>query len=176
MGLIQWATSPWGREVPIHIAFGLVWVAIVCGALFLIAHAIYVAYWAKSSEAASGATVGASRQLVAGIPERVPRHSFGARLFHGVMALAMLALLFTAFLPKMGVRFAWVRGTGSLASCLPFRSSITCSTRPSGWTSGRFGPIAKIWKTLRGEFGARWEWLLLHPGNLPNTRWKTSSI
>lgn len=108
MGLIQWATSPWGREVPIHIAFGLVWVAIVCGALFLIAHAIYVAYWAKSPEAASGATVGASRQLVAGIPERVPRHSFGARLFHGVMALAMLALLFTAFLPKMGVRFAWV--------------------------------------------------------------------
>ena len=56
MGLIQWATSPWGREVPIHIAFGLVWVAIICGVLFLIAHAIYIAYWPKPPEAASGAT------------------------------------------------------------------------------------------------------------------------
>lgn len=108
MGLIQWATSPWGRAVPMHIAFGLVWVAIVCGVLFLIAHAIYVAYWVKSPEAASVASVGASREIAAGVPERVPRHSLGARLFHGVMALAMLALLFTAFLPKVGVRFAWV--------------------------------------------------------------------
>ena len=106
MGLVQWATSPWGREVPIHIAFGLLWVAIIAGVLFLIAHALYISYWVKSAESHSGAAMRTAQ--IAGIPERVPRHSLGARLFHAVMALSMLTLLFTAFLPKMGVRFAWV--------------------------------------------------------------------
>lgn len=108
MGLIQWATSPWGREVPIHIAFGLLWVAAIGGFLFLIAHALYVSYWVKSAQSHGAAVAGVSPQLAARIPERVPRHSFGARLFHGVMALSMFALLITAFLPKMGVKFAWV--------------------------------------------------------------------
>ena len=106
MGLVQWATSPWGREVPIHIAFGLLWVAIIAGVLFLIAHALYISYWMKSAESHAGAAMGSA--AIARIPERVPRHSLGARLFHAVMALSMLTLLFTAFLPKMGVRFAWV--------------------------------------------------------------------
>jgi len=108
MGLIQWATSPWGREVPIHIAFGLLWVSIIGGLLFLIAHALYVGYWAKSTESHSSVAAGASSGIASRVPERVYRHTFGARLFHGVMALAMFALLFTAFLPKMGVQFAWV--------------------------------------------------------------------
>jgi cytochrome b subunit of formate dehydrogenase len=106
MGLVQWATSPWGREVPIHIAFGLLWVAIIAGVLFLIAHALYISYWVKSAESHAGTTIGGA--AIGRIPERVPRHSLGARLFHAVMALSMLTLLFTAFLPKMGVRFAWV--------------------------------------------------------------------
>jgi cytochrome b subunit of formate dehydrogenase len=38
----------------------------------------------------------------------VPRHSLAARLFHWVMAAAMLALLITAFLPRVGVEFPWV--------------------------------------------------------------------
>lgn len=105
MGLIQWATSPWGREVPIHIAFWLLWVSIIGGLLFLIAHALYVAYWAKTETVLAASAISG---ISSGIPERVPRHSFGARAFHGVMALAMFALLITAFLPKMGVKFAWV--------------------------------------------------------------------
>jgi cytochrome b subunit of formate dehydrogenase len=75
--------------------------------LFLICHAVYVRYWAKPATAHSGApavTAGVAAQL----PERVARHSFGARLFHLIMAIAMFALLLTAFLPKVGVRFAWV--------------------------------------------------------------------
>jgi len=108
MGLIEWATSPWGREVPIHIAFGLLWVAAIGGLLFLIAHALYFSYWVKSAASHSGGSVGAASGSASRIPERVARHSFGARAFHAVMALAMFALLITAFLPKMGVRFAWV--------------------------------------------------------------------
>ena len=49
-----------------------------------------------------------AQQLAARIPERVVRHSFAARAFHGVMAAAMLTLLFTAFMPIVGVRFGWV--------------------------------------------------------------------
>ena len=108
MGLIQWATSPWGREVPIHIGFGLLWVSAIGGLLFLVVHAIYVGYWAKSAESASSETAAALSGIGPSVPERVVRHTFGARLFHGVMALAMFALLITAFLPKLGVNFAWV--------------------------------------------------------------------
>ena len=42
------------------------------------------------------------------IPEHVPRHSLTARAFHWIMAVAMFTLLFTAFLPKVGVQFDWV--------------------------------------------------------------------
>ena len=44
----------------------------------------------------------------AAIPERVPRHSLAARLFHWIMAASMFTLLITAFLPKVGVQFNWV--------------------------------------------------------------------
>src|SRR6202030_2799557 len=46
--------------------------------------------------------------VAARIPAQVPRHSLAARLFHFIMALAMFALLITAFLPKVGVQFPWV--------------------------------------------------------------------
>ena len=42
------------------------------------------------------------------LPERIARHSLAARLFHWVMAAAMFVLLFTAFLPVVGVQFPWV--------------------------------------------------------------------
>ena len=42
------------------------------------------------------------------IPEKVARHQLAARLFHWIMAAAMFALLFTAFLPKVGYQFPWV--------------------------------------------------------------------
>ena len=107
MNLIQWATSPWGQQVPIHIAWTLLWVSAIGGLLFLIAHALYVGIWAKKTAHAES-SAGVSPAVAAQIPERVPRHSLSARLFHAIMALAMLVLLFTAFLPKVGVQFAWV--------------------------------------------------------------------
>ncbi len=106
MNLIQWARSPWGERVPIHISWDLLWAAAIAGALFLIVHAIYVGYWAKP-EAASPADSKAAA-AAARVPERVARHSFGARLFHWVMAAAMFVLVLTAFLPKVGVKFSWV--------------------------------------------------------------------
>jgi cytochrome b subunit of formate dehydrogenase len=102
--ITEWATSPWGRPVPIHIAWFLIWVAAVAGLLFLIVHAIYIRYFAKAEEFEGGG----SPIAAAGIPNRVPRHSLAARLFHWIMAASMFTLLFTAFLPKAGLQFNWV--------------------------------------------------------------------
>jgi cytochrome b subunit of formate dehydrogenase len=104
MGILEWATSPWGERVPIHIAWFLIWISLIAGLLFLIIHAIYVRYFAKGKEF-SGEI---SPQLRARLPDKIARHSLAARLFHWIMAAAMFTLLFTAFLPKVGVQFDWV--------------------------------------------------------------------
>lgn len=104
MGLIQWATSPLGQNVPIHIGWFLIWVALIAGLAFLVVHAIYMRFFAKEKEFAGSDSIYDSGKL----PVRIPRHSLTARLFHWVMAAAMLALLCTAFLPKVGFQFEWV--------------------------------------------------------------------
>jgi cytochrome b subunit of formate dehydrogenase len=101
---LEWAKSPWGQNVPIHIAWFLIWVAVIAGFLFFIVHATYLRYFAKGKEFASGD----SSLIAARIPAHVPRHSLTARLFHWIMAASMFTLLFTAFLPKVGIRFDWV--------------------------------------------------------------------
>jgi len=98
---LQWATSPWGQRVPIHIAWFLIWVAAIAGLSFVIVHAIYIRFFAKPK-------VFAPAVAPANLPPRIPRHSLVARAFHWVMATSMLTLLFTAFLPKIGFQFNWV--------------------------------------------------------------------
>ncbi|HTF68324.1 MAG TPA: cytochrome b/b6 domain-containing protein [Edaphobacter sp.] len=101
--ITEWATSPWGQNVPIHIAWFLIWVAALAGLAFLIVHAIYVRYFAKAEE-----FEGSVPPTLVILPKRIPRHSLTARLFHWIMAASMFTLLFTAFLPKVGVQFDWV--------------------------------------------------------------------
>jgi cytochrome b subunit of formate dehydrogenase len=103
MGILEWATSPLGQRVPIHIAWFLIWVALIAGLVFLVVHAIYIRYFAQEQEFASE-TSAATIEL----PARIPRHSLAARLFHWIMAAAIFVLLFTAFLPKIGIQFNWV--------------------------------------------------------------------
>jgi cytochrome b subunit of formate dehydrogenase len=105
LNLIEWAQNPWGQQIPIHIGWSLLWVSAIGALLFLVVHAVYVKFWAKPVAVHSDApATGAAAQ----VPERVARHSLGARLFHLIMAISMIALLLTAFLPKVGVKFAWV--------------------------------------------------------------------
>ena len=104
MGFIEWATSPLGQNVPIHIAWSLIWIALIAGVLFLVVHAIYIRYFAGEKEFAADA----SPEIAARLPARVPRHSLVARAFHWIMAASMFTLLFTAFLPKVGFQFDWV--------------------------------------------------------------------
>ena len=63
--ITEWATSPWGQNVPIHIAWFLIWVAAIAGLLFLIVHAIYVRYFAKPEEFAGSV----SPTLAAALPD-----------------------------------------------------------------------------------------------------------
>jgi cytochrome b subunit of formate dehydrogenase len=104
MGFLEWARDPWGKLVPIHIAWFLIWVAVIAGLLFFIVHATYVRYFAKPREFAAEIPPPVASQ----IPAHVPRHSLVARAFHWIMALSMFTLLFTAFLPRVGVQFPWV--------------------------------------------------------------------
>jgi formate dehydrogenase subunit gamma len=104
MGILDWATSPWGQSVPVHIAWFLAWVAAIAALLFLIAHAIYLRWYAPPQEFAGLP----SAELAGQVPERISRHSLLARAFHWLMAASMFALLVTAFLPKAGLKFDWV--------------------------------------------------------------------
>ena len=74
--------------------------------MFLVAHASYMVLSAhrKRTAAETDALEAANKDL----PERIERHSFMARMFHWVMAASMFVLLFSAFLPIVGVQFAWV--------------------------------------------------------------------
>ena len=104
MDIIQWAIDPWGQRVPIHIAWFLIWVAIIGGLLFLMVHAVYVRYFPTAKQFAKDDPV----QIQSQLPDQIPRHSLAARLFHWIMAASMLTLLFTAFLPRVGFKFDWV--------------------------------------------------------------------
>jgi cytochrome b subunit of formate dehydrogenase len=102
--LLHWAADPWGKVVPIHIAWFLIWVAAIGGVCFLVFHAVYVRYFAKERSFA----LDVPADELARLPQRIPRHSLAARLFHWIMAASMLTLLVTAFVPKVGLQFDWV--------------------------------------------------------------------
>jgi hypothetical protein len=75
-----------GLRVPIHIAFFLIWVAMIAGLAFFIVHATYLRYFAKPRQFAPDIRPA----VPADIPARVPRHSWMARTFHWIMAASML--------------------------------------------------------------------------------------
>jgi cytochrome b subunit of formate dehydrogenase len=104
VGIVEWAKSPWGQDVPIHILWYLIWVSAIAGLAFLVVHAVWIRYFAKPEEYEANPEPVA----IASLPDRVDRHSLAARLFHWIMAASMFALLITAFLPKIGVKFDWV--------------------------------------------------------------------
>ncbi len=106
MELFRWGQTPWGEWVLTHISWTLFWAAFFAGLAFLVAHAAYRLF--SRHEARPAGETDALEQAHPGLPARIRRHSVPARLFHWVMAAAMFVLLGTAFLPVVGVRFAWV--------------------------------------------------------------------
>lgn len=105
MEWFRWERNPWGQEILIGLSWDLIWVAVAAGALLIVAHAT-VYYWRWRKLAARGGTK--SENLFKQLPEWILRHSVASRVFHWVMAVSVLTLLFTAFLPIWGIKFAWV--------------------------------------------------------------------
>jgi cytochrome b subunit of formate dehydrogenase len=106
MDLLTWGRSPWGELILTHISWDLLWASLFAGFAFLLAHASYMLLSAhRKRDALETDQLEAARP---DLPNRIGRHSLAARLFHWVMAAAMFVLLFTAFLPIVGVQFAWV--------------------------------------------------------------------
>jgi len=106
MDFLTWGHSPWQVPVLTRISWDLFWASLFAGVAFLVAHASYMVLSAhRKRDAAETDAMEAARQH---LPDRITRHSLAARLFHWVMAVAMLTLLLTAFLPVAGIRFPWV--------------------------------------------------------------------
>jgi cytochrome b subunit of formate dehydrogenase len=107
MDFLTWGRNPWGQTILTHVSWDLLWASLFAGIMFLVAHASYMVLSAhrKRSSAETDALEAQYRNL----PDKIQRHSFMARMFHWVMAASMFTLLFTAFLPIVGVRFAWVQ-------------------------------------------------------------------
>lgn len=101
MELWRKAADPWGQEVLIGVSWDLMWAAIIVAVLFVVAHAL----WIRTRPAD---TVEASEAPPSGLPEKIERHTAGARYFHWIMSASMLVLLVTAFGPVLGWQFAWL--------------------------------------------------------------------
>ncbi len=106
MDFLRYGRSPWGETILTHVSWNLFWASLFAGILFFLAHAAYMLFSAhrKRTEAETDRLEAAHKDL----PAKIQRHSLAARLFHWVMAGAMFVLLFTAFLPVVGVQFPWV--------------------------------------------------------------------
>ena len=102
MELWRRAANPWNQEVLIGISFDLMWAALIAGIVFVTGHAL----WVRRLATANGH--GDDAPAPAGLPMRILRHTFSARAFHWLMAIAMFALLITAFFPWAGIQFPWV--------------------------------------------------------------------
>src|SRR5215831_11767836 len=107
MNFLTWGRNPWGQTVLTHISWDLLWASLFAGVMFLVAHASYMILSAHRK--ASAAEVDRLEATYSSLPAQIERHTFMARMFHWVMAAAMFVLLFTAFLPIVGVKFAWVQ-------------------------------------------------------------------
>ncbi len=103
MSFLTWGTDPYGQELLIRISWDLLYLASVSGILFVIGHAVWLSVLAPNVSVPE-----VDDAQLANVPEKVARHSLAARAFHWIMAVAMLVLLFTGFLPVIGVQFAWV--------------------------------------------------------------------
>ena len=106
MDVVKWGLNPWGQNILTHVSWTLFWASLFAGVMFFVAHASYMLLSAHRKRSAT--ETDRLEAAHANLPTRIERHSLMARAFHWVMAAAMFVLLLTAFLPVVGVKFAWV--------------------------------------------------------------------
>ena len=104
---LTWGRSPWGQQILTHVSWNLFWASLFAG--------VAVPRRARELHGPLGAPQARRRRdRRAGSDAPGPAAADQAPLarwrapFHWVMAASMFTLLLTAFLPIVGVRFAWV--------------------------------------------------------------------
>jgi len=85
----------WGREVLLGVSWDLLWLVCVVALVIIAVHAMYMATQQR-----------AERPSQEG--KQVQRHEPIDRIMHWIMAISILALLFTGVLPIIGIEFAWL--------------------------------------------------------------------
>ncbi len=101
---LDFESNPWGQEVLQGVSLELMYLAIGLAVLFVVGHLV----WYRSRGFSEHEKTADIQGSVAGIPERIVRHTLPSRIFHWTMGASMLVLLITAFVPLLGLEFAWV--------------------------------------------------------------------
>src|SRR2546426_1159629 len=106
MDLLKWGRDPWGEWVLTHISWSLFWGSLFAGILFFVAHASYMFLSAHRKRAAE--ETAALETKYKELPDKIEKHSLVARLFHWVMAVAIvvtgLLVVFTGMTMLVRVR------------------------------------------------------------------------
>ncbi len=155
MELFRRTQNPWGQDVLLGISWDLMWAALIAAGLFLVGHWLWLRARGGAHEPAAPAIA------PPGIPERIPRHSLGARIFHWTMSVAMLTLLVTAFVPVMGldipswVTFHWMAGVLLILSVV--YHIIHAVGWQDFWSMMSFSPssIGEGFATIRHVFSSK---------------------
>ncbi|TDJ37239.1 MAG: cytochrome b/b6 domain-containing protein [Gammaproteobacteria bacterium] len=95
MEIATYKNDVWGREVLLGVSWDLLWLVCVVALVIIAGHAVYMATQQR-----------AERPSQEG--KHVQRHEPIDRIMHWVMAISILALLFTGVLPIIGIEFAWL--------------------------------------------------------------------
>ncbi|HWM29312.1 MAG TPA: cytochrome b/b6 domain-containing protein [Woeseiaceae bacterium] len=95
MDLATYKEDVWGREVILGASWELLWLVVVSAFVVIALHAVVLAVRRRGARPSSAGP-------------RVARHSAIDRLFHWIMAVAVIALLITGVLPIIGLEFSWL--------------------------------------------------------------------
>ena len=126
---LDFESNPWGQEVLQGVSLDLMYLAIGLAVLFTLGHW----FWYRRRGFSKQEEVAEAQGSVAGIPERIVRHTLASRIFHWSMAASMLVLLVTAFVPLLGLEFAWV----TILDCWRGVDPHDCLPRnPLNWLAG----------------------------------------
>ena len=95
MEIVQYRNDVWGQEVILGVSWDLLWLIVVASFAVVIVHLLVMAVRTRPERPNAEGT-------------RLSRHTKSDRIFHWVMAVSTLVLLFTGILPIIGVKFGWL--------------------------------------------------------------------
>ncbi|MCZ6642656.1 MAG: cytochrome b/b6 domain-containing protein [Gammaproteobacteria bacterium] len=95
MEIVVHKNDVWGQEVLLGVSWDLLWLIVVASFVVIIVHLLVMAVRTRPERATAEGT-------------RMNRHAKSDRIFHWVMAVSTLVLLFTGILPIIGVKFGWL--------------------------------------------------------------------